>query len=51
MRSGDDPEEAITDIPCEVVYTNRKGKRAHMASIDRPVDVWIDDMPHHIVMA
>jgi hypothetical protein len=32
-----------------VVYTGRKGKARHMQFIERPVDIWIDDMPMFIL--
>lgn len=32
-----------------VIYTGRKGKAAHMQSIGKQVDIWIDDMPQFIL--
>jgi len=49
MRDANDPEEAIIGVPCEVIYTSRKGKLAHMAEIGKPVDIWIDDDPRWIM--
>jgi hypothetical protein len=34
------PHEAITNIPCKVVYTSRKAKSVAFAA-----DIWIDDKP------
>ncbi len=47
--------EGVTTItgaepPCEVVYTDRKGKVGYMASIGRPIDVWIDDNPRWLLL-
>lgn len=38
------PHEAISP-PCEVIYTGRKAKLAHAASIGLVPKIWIDDMP------
>lgn len=47
------PEEQIPEHVCRnfdrVEYTGRKAKKAHMESIGRPVDVWIDDCPQFIL--
>ena len=37
------PHEAITNVPCEVVYTSRQAKSKIIKA-----DVWIDDSPHWI---
>lgn len=47
------PAEQIPEHVCRlfdhVEYTERKAKKAHMESIGRPVDIWIDDMPNFIL--
>jgi hypothetical protein len=45
MRSSEIPEEQILGVPCEVIYTDRRGKVGHMLNIGRPVAIWIDDDP------
>jgi hypothetical protein len=47
MRYEDEP---LVDFPCEVVYTGRKGKVGFMANQGRPIHVWIDDMPHLLML-
>jgi len=37
------PDEAITDMPCTIIYTSREAKGRFY-----PADVWIDDNPHRI---
>ncbi|RPJ32026.1 MAG: hypothetical protein EHM17_10660 [Verrucomicrobiaceae bacterium] len=37
------PDEVVSDVPIDVVYTSRKAK----ASIIK-ADIWIDDSPHWI---
>jgi hypothetical protein len=43
-------DEMLSDFPCEIVYTGRKGKVGFMAKRGRPVDIWIDDMPHLLML-
>lgn len=45
-----DESERIEGMPCEVIYTDRKSKVAHMAGIGRPIDVWIDDSPQWLML-
>lgn len=37
------PDEVVSDVPIDVVYTSRKAK----ASIVK-ADIWVDDSPHWI---
>jgi hypothetical protein len=37
------PDERITNVPVEVIYTSRKAKASATQA-----DVWIDDSPHWI---
>jgi hypothetical protein len=41
------PHEQVA-LPCEVIYTSRKAKAAHMATLGLAPDVWIDDKPQWI---
>ena len=37
------PDEMITDVPVEIVYTSRKAKSAFVNA-----DIWIDDSPNWV---
>ena len=52
MRAEAEGVMAVTgaEPPCEVIYTDRKGKVGHMASIGRPIDIWIDDDPRLLML-
>ena len=41
--------EQLSERASRVEYTARKAKKSHMEALDRPVDVWIDDMPQFIL--
>lgn len=49
QRNVDDPEEAIINMPCPVIYTSRQPKGFVMQGM--MPDVWIDDQPHLIFNA
>jgi hypothetical protein len=42
-------DKSIAKKVDHIVYTCRKGKKRCMEFIDRPVDIWIDDMPQFIL--
>jgi hypothetical protein len=37
------PQEAIDNVPVEIVYTSRKAKSTVVSA-----DIWIDDSPHWV---
>lgn len=45
----EDVERQLSGKVSGIIYTGRKGKLRHTSFMDKPIDIWIDDMPHFIL--
>jgi hypothetical protein len=46
---GAEVREALETKVDNIIFTNRKGKRAYLKALNILPDVWIDDMPEFVV--